>query len=102
MLNVVFAVYTAIYCNCRLSLAILYHNENVKREGQVYKTGDRKGQQQWRIVRSKDSKLQPVAKKLLVKPTFGECHRFRSDVIALEKTYLICYLCMVALARQDT
>lgn len=57
---------------CRLSLAILYHNENVNRAVRVYKTGPQKGQPMYSISRSKENKLQPRAVVLKVPPTFGE------------------------------
>ena len=49
----------------------MYHNENVNRPAKVYKDGPKKGEIMYTIARSKDTKLQPVAKKLLVPPTYG-------------------------------
>ena len=84
-----------------LQLAVLYHNENVNRPVLTYKTGPKKGEPQYTITRSKDTKLQPVAKTLRVPPTYGMklllqlvlIHNFACILIAAQINTIFSRMC---------
>ena len=65
----------------RLQAAVLYHNENVNRPADRYKSGPKKGEVIYKIARSKDNKLEPRAKVVKVKPTFGTITTMMSTVL---------------------
>ncbi|KAF6040074.1 hypothetical protein EB796_001616 [Bugula neritina] len=59
--------YTYQGMSSRYQLAVMYHNENVNRPYRVSKAGEA----MYSISRSKHSKLQPIATKLRVPPTYN-------------------------------